>query len=329
MPLNNLKQSNNLKDYILGLGIDLVGLASLGDYNLYYERLQNKKALFYGQVKTKQYVDLTTKVTNPKLIISIGVSYHQTKIIHLDKYEATYSKISYGPDYHDYLYQKIALIIKYLQAIKPDLNYYVNVDNRDLDDRFFAYQCGLGFYGKNSMLINPVFGSEVVYGTIVCDLDLTFEKSSLLESKCGSCNKCQQACPTNSLHNEYSLDFSNCLSYLSQSKQIYKADTSNRYLYGCDRCNDACPFNIKAPPTKYFIDSNPKINIFELLNFTKKEYQAYFKNKSLGWLNYNIIKKNAILLLNYEDEIVKEFIDSYHNESALINEAIKYLKGSD
>lgn len=326
MKLSNDLVLNNIEDFILAQGIDIVGFSNINDYSLYYKRIKNKGVLYYGEDKTLEYINLTNKIDNPKLIISVGVSYHQKEKVTLNKNEVTYSKISYGIDYHTYLYEKINYLIEYLKTLKGDLQYYVNVDNRLLDDRFFAYQCGLGFYGKNGMLINPKLGSEVVYGTIVCDLDLVVN-NKIIPDGCLTCNICQKACPTNSLKKDYVLHFPTCLSYLSQSKELYQADKHSMSIYGCDICNNCCPYNKDVKETSVFIDNYPKINVFKLLNFSKQEYYEYFSNKSLTWLNYNIIKKNAILLLDYEEN--KEFIDLYKTDSKLVIKALNYMKGCD
>ena len=178
-------------------------------------------------------------------------------------------------------------------------HYRVLVDANDHVDREGAVRAGIGFYGKNTMLITPSHGSWVVLGTLVTDVEI--EATHLVELDCGSCRLCIDACPTGALDEPGELDATRCLSYWTQAPEPipeqYRADLGAT-VYGCDICQDVCPWNraierrraSDAPSA----DSLPTVSLRDWLERDGDDLDAeldrlYVPRKDPRWLRRNAL----------------------------------------
>ena len=322
-----------LADFLKSLDFDIIGFAKVGDYSAYLKRVKQRydDNNLYPRTNMpyQDYVALDKLIEKPKTIISLGLSYHQASKKSNKEMIGYYSKSSWGVDYHKVIYEKLEQVATYLKQYEPNSDCFLACDTKSIDDRYFAYLCGNGFYGKNGMLINEEYGSEVFYGTIITNLEFTFEVNDLPESKCGGCKICEEACPTKSLSN-YQLNYRSCLSHLSQSKQMISPTIINQQIYGCDVCNDCCPYNLKATVINSCFNDDGYVDLIKVIKATNSEYQELFKDKGLTWLSKNIIKKNAILCLgNYLPEQRAEIIalanEIKQRKSPLLDEAFAYI----
>ncbi|MDF9866793.1 epoxyqueuosine reductase [Bacilli bacterium PM5-3] len=321
---------NMIVSFINDLDFDIVGFTTIKDNTEYIKRVTSKynQGMLYPRNKMDyhDYVALDKLIDNPKTIISVGISYHQIQEMECEKLFGKYSKISFGIDYHKIIYEKLKKIEAFLKDNYSEVQCYLSCDNKVVDDRYFAYLCGNGFYGKNTMIINQEFGSEVFYGTLITNIDIDFEAKEILESQCGSCSICENNCPTKSLNN-YSLNYKSCLSHLTQSKALIKPSIINNRIFGCDECNDCCPYNSKVKQSNAYQMENNCLELIDLIKMSNKEYNETFKEKGFYWLNKNILKKNAVLCLgNYLDEYQMEITQlAKQVKSPLLIEAFDYI----
>lgn len=305
--------SIELKTLSKKLDIDIIGFSSIKDIDLYkedyYSRVLSKidKKTLYprNRMDYKDYINVDKVLDNPKSIISIGINFYQKKSMIKDK--LNYSITSYGRDYHHVLEDKVKLLLSHLPS---NINYFYQIDTKVLDDRFFAWLCGNGFYGKNTMIINPYYGSACFYATIIIDQEIDIVPFTRLDSLCESCNACEVACPTKCL-NDYSLNYKSCLSHLTQTKDLVFHPSLNNSIYGCDICNEVCPFNKVTTTHKDFNDVG-YIDLEQLLTMSNASYNESLKLKSMGWINKNIIKKNAILSNLSYDRDINSLLSDYH-----------------
>jgi len=314
------------------LDIDIIGFSSIKDIDLYkddyFSKIQSKidKNTLYprNRMDYKDYINVEKVLDHPKSIISIGINFYQKKSIVKDK--LNYSITSYGKDYHHVLEEKVNLLLSHLPS---SMNAFYQVDTKILDDRFFAWLCGNGFYGKNTMIINPYYGSACFYATIVIDQEIEIKPFIRMDSLCHSCNACEVACPTKCL-NESTLNYKACLSHLTQTNTLVFHPSLNNSIYGCDICNEVCPFNKIETNHSYFQDEGT-IDLEHLLKMNNQEYNATLKLKSMGWINKNIIKKNAILSnISYDRDIDsllsdKEMLLKDKNHSSLLVKAYEKI----
>jgi epoxyqueuosine reductase len=217
----------------------------------------------------------------------------------------TVSKYAYGKDYHivvkDRLQQLFSFINKEINPIKGR----VFTDSAPVLERAWAVQAGLGWIGKNGLLLNKELGSFFFIGELIIDLELEYDPP-YLKQHCGSCNKCLNICPTKALVKPYLLDARRCISYLTIE---LKEDTPeefkpplNKRIFGCDSCQDVCPWNQK--PKHHIIDElYPKSNFLKMNaedwhNLTEEQFNEYFSQSVINRTGYSKFKQNLRNLIS-------------------------------
>ena len=174
------------------------------------------------------------------------------------------------------------------------------VDSAPLAEKALAVRAGLGFLGKNHLLIHPRLGPQILLGELVTTLNLQTDEPC--GGACGECNRCMQACPTGVLRPDGFLDARRCISYLTQygSPDAPAQDTGG-WLFGCDECLLACPFSHHAPPhANQHFRYHPEratLNLRELLDLTPDAFEARFHDSPLHRLGLERLKRNAHLCL--------------------------------
>ncbi len=182
---------------------------------------------------------------NTKTIITVLYNYFTDEIFnHKDNY--VISKYAYGKDYHYVIKDKLRLLLSFIEEKTGKRKARIFVDSAPVLERYWAEKSGLGFIGKNTCLINRKKGSFFFIGSIILDLELKYSDTRPADY-CGNCTKCIDACPTGALK-PFDLDATKCLSYITieyRGENIpgyYEGKTANR-IFGCDICQDVCPWN--------------------------------------------------------------------------------------
>ncbi len=182
-------------------------------------------------------------VENAKTVISVILSYVPKELIHENGIKI--SKYAYGPDYHEVLKSKMEIMLGAIKKEVPEINARIFIDTAPVLERYFAMTAGLGFIGNNTCLITEKYGSLVFIGEIICDVESS-EYDLPNVKTCGECKKCIMACPTGAL-SENGLDANKCISYHTiENRGSIPADIALRIsdqVFGCDICQDACPYN--------------------------------------------------------------------------------------
>ena len=219
------------------------------------------------------------------------------------------SKYAYSRiDYHTVMREKLEMLENRIKDEFGESCFNADQQHRFVDsapvlERQWAVRAGLGWIGKNKMLINPVLGSFCFIGVILINKELEYDKP--IKDHCGTCRKCLDACPTGALTENAGLDARKCISYqtIEKKTEIAKEIQSklSGYAYGCDICNDVCPWNrtrAKANSHKEFEPLNEIIgwNIDEWDNLTQKEFKLIFKNSAIQRAGYMKLKQNIELL---------------------------------
>jgi epoxyqueuosine reductase len=163
---------------------------------------------------------------------------------------AIVSRYAWGDDYHDVIRHRLTALVRWMaDAAGPGFEAFSAVDNAPVQERVFAEQAGLGWIGKNTCLISPDLGSWLFLAEVITNLDL--EPDAPGTDQCGSCTKCLDACPTGAIVEPYTVDATRCLSYLTIETRGGIAEpwreAVGARVYGCDICQDVCPWNRRAP----------------------------------------------------------------------------------
>ncbi|AJA47425.1 epoxyqueuosine reductase [Clostridium pasteurianum DSM 525 = ATCC 6013] len=241
-----------------------------------------------------------------KTIISIAFPY--SFYLHKDE-EMYFSLYTRGKDYHKVVSNYLEKVCEFIIKIGGKAKYFV--DSNALPERYIACKSGIGFIGKNNMLINKKYGSYIFLGEIITNLSI--EPDEPCKNQCGECERCIKACPTKSI-NKYFNNPNICLSYITQKKDIEDKwfEKFNGRLFGCDTCQLVCPFNYEVKYSE-IDDFKPlefmnNVNLYELISIDNKIFREKYKITSCGWRGKNIIQRNA--LINF---IMKKNENKMHN----------------
>jgi epoxyqueuosine reductase len=209
-----------------------------------------------------------------------------------------------GGDYHDLLWRRLEALLGWLQAESPGVRGRAVCDTAPLLERDFARLAGLGWIGKNTMLIDRRLGSFTVLGALLTDADLRPD-SPHESAHCGTCTRCLDACPTGAFDGPYRLDARKCLSYWTiEHRGPIPDDYAGRldgWAFGCDLCQDVCPWNRKAPPGRApELDPRPGLSAPDLIAWLESdpaEFAKGLKGTALKRAKRPGLLRNAALIL--------------------------------
>jgi epoxyqueuosine reductase len=241
--------------------------------------------------------DPTLLMPGAKSVISILFPYYTPTDLSLRHFYKI-SKYGYGRDYHKVLKEKLQEIADYIITLTHTENTIAYVDTAPLLEKAWAQRCGLGWAGKNTLLINPKLGSFHFIGTIITDVFLEYD--FMETDACGSCTLCLEACPTGALTEAHTLDVRKCISHLTmEQKEILPPalkEEFGRYIYGCDICQDCCPFNKKLLPTTeaafYPSAAFRRMGMTDWETLTEQEFEALFMDSAVKRVGYEVLRRN-------------------------------------
>ena len=210
------------------------------------------------------------------------------------------SRYAWGADYHDILRRGLERLALRLGEIEP-LESKVCVDTAPLLERAYAREAGLGWIGKNTCLINQPLGSWFFLGELLVSLDL--EPDSPPPSRCGTCTRCIDDCPTDALSPEGVLDSRLCISYFTIELRCpiptaRRQELANN-VFGCDICQDVCPWNRRAPrtPDPEFADVHHAPPLERLATLTEEEFRSMFRSSPVARAKYSGFLRNVAVAM--------------------------------
>ena len=227
-----------------------------------------------------------------KSIVCVALNYAPAE--RMPEGELQFAAYALGQDYHD-------IVKSRLHALAARLNittYRAFCDTAPVLERYWAAQAGLGWLGRNHQLIIPHAGSMFFLGELFLDIKLDYDKP--MPSRCGTCHACLDACPTGALCSDGTFRSSSCLSYLTIENRDgippEYADKMGNTVYGCDRCQDACPHNRFATPTTE-PQLHPKPELLQMKRtdwqqFTVEQYRSLFKGSAVKRTKYEGLMRN-------------------------------------
>lgn len=214
---------------------------------------------------------------------------------------ANYAK---GEDYHYWFKDRLNALCKELSLEFSDDDFYCYTDSAPIMERDLAYQAGLGWFGKNSMLINSTHGSQFFLGEIYTSLKIA-AANVLHPDRCGTCTRCIDACPTDAILNDRTIDSKKCISYLTiESKELPDENLRSSigdWFYGCDICQNVCPWNEKVfgkePLAPNVADQKALIEDLRfILTQSNKQLMRHFAKTPLTRARGFGLKRNALIV---------------------------------
>lgn len=290
------------------IGFDLVGFAKADILKKESEHLENwlsknyQAGMDYMQRNFEKREDVKNILPGAKSIISLGLNYYTPHSFSDDKNKGKISRYAWGKDYHLIIWKMLDELEEELKKTDPQFESISYVDTGPIMDKAWAVRAGLGWLGKHTNVINREIGSWFFIANIITNYE--FDYSEQIPDFCGTCTACIDACPTNAIVQEYFVDSNKCISYLTiENKEEtipekFKEQFSN-WIFGCDICQDVCPWNQKFPVetlVKDFHPQNKELDLDGILNMNEKEFREKFQQSPIKRAKLSGLKRNAAYL---------------------------------
>ena len=248
-------------------------------------------------------VDPRTIVPDAKSVISLAMNYYADVRHNNDANIGKFSRYAWGDDYHLVLTPRIQTLLDCIKSEQPAANARIYVDTGPVMDKAWAVRSGIGWLGKHTNVITKEYGSWVFLGEIILDVELEYDEP--IADFCGTCSACIDACPTGAIVEPYVLDSNQCISYLTIEHKGGIADKLKpkfeNWVYGCDICQDVCPWNSFQQQTneEAFLPRRENIapKLEELEGLTAKEFTQRFRRAPVKRTKLEGLKRNVQAVL--------------------------------
>ncbi len=245
------------------------------------------------------------KRVDPRLIFPVAKTVLVAAVNYFTPHEhektGKISRYAWGDDYHDVVKEKLRKLLMLLQLEDPSIEGKVCVDTTPIMEKAWAVRAGLGWIGKHSNVITTELGSWVFLGEILLNVEVSGRKE-IVTDHCGTCTACIDACPTDAIVRPYVVDSRKCISYATielrdETLPVDIAENLNGWLYGCDICQDVCPWNRFEKPTddERFEPRNDETSIRPqtLIEMEHPEYVTRFRKSAIKRTKLGGLKRNA------------------------------------
>ncbi len=242
-------------------------------------------------------------------VVMVGMNYKPAEE-RVSSAQGKVARYARGADYHDVLRERLNVLLAWLQAERCGCRGRGVVDTAPLLERDFARRAGLGWFGKNTMLLNKRLGSYFFLGALLTDLVLQADGPHET-SHCGTCTACLDACPTAAFPAPGVLDARRCISYLTielrDNVPEELREGAGDWIFGCDICQEVCPWNRKAPPgIEPLLQARPELEALdpvELLSLSEDDFRQRFRGTALMRTRRRGLLRNAALVLGNTGDV--------------------------
>jgi len=310
--------TRRIKTRALELGFDLVGVAPAQtppDVDAYRHWINQN---FHGEMSYLSRPDAIAKRIEPgrvlpgvRSVVVVGVSYFGRDLppeIRNDPARGLIARYAWGWDYHDVLSPRLRQLADFVRTeVGGKISWKVYVDTGPVLERSFAVQAGLGFIGRNTMLISPDWGSYLFLGEILLDVELAYDEPDR-RGTCGRCTRCLTACPTRAFVAPYVLDSRRCISYLTiELKGLIPSELRplmGNWIFGCDVCQEVCPWvrKFSRPTSEPDLKPNPDPDrmaprLLSLINLDEDSFRQRFQGTPVWRARRRGLLRNAAVAL--------------------------------
>lgn len=242
-------------------------------------------------------LDPTLLVPGAKSVVSLVYNYYPKKDLAEDD-NLKIAKYAYGEDYHFVVKDKLKILLTHLNETIGEVNGRAFVDSAPVMEGAWAQKSGLGWVGKNSLLLNRSAGSFFFLAELIIDLELEYDSPT--KDYCGTCTACMDACPTDAIAEPYVVDGSKCISYFTiELKDEIPNDVSGKFenwIFGCDICQDVCPWNrFSSPHNESRFDPSPTLENMksdDWKEITEEVFKSVFKNSAVKRTGLKGLQRN-------------------------------------
>ncbi|MEN7550329.1 tRNA epoxyqueuosine(34) reductase QueG [Rapidithrix thailandica] len=298
---DNYKQQ--IKQKALELGFEFFGVAKAEFLEEEAPRLENwLNQQMHGQMAYManhfdKRLDPTLLVPGAKSVVTLMMNYFPQRVMDVsDNYKI--AKYAYGKDYHFVIKDRLKSLMQFIQETVGEVHGRVFVDSAPVMERAWAKKSGMGWIGKNSLLLHKQRGSFFFLAELIIDLDLP--PDGPVKDYCGSCTRCMDTCPTEAIPQPYIVDARKCISYLTIELKEQIPDTfegkMQDWIFGCDICQDVCPWNRFSKPHKVdeFLPAPDmdNLNRNDWQELTEEIFRTIFKKSPVKRTKFEGLKRN-------------------------------------
>ena len=289
------------------VGFDLVGFAKAEVLTEEISKLKEwlrrgyQSGMKYMERNLEKRKDVNKILLGAKSVISLALNYYTNNEYSNEKGKGKVSRYAWGKDYHLVVWDKLSMLENSLKELDSSFNSISYVDTGPVMDKVWAKKAGLGWIGKHTNLINKEFGSWIFLANIITNNE--FDYSTEIEDFCGSCTACIDACPTNAIVEEYVVDSNKCISNLTiENKGDIRVEFKGKFdnwLYGCDICQDVCPWNVKFYQITSLQEFGPvekEISLKDIQSMNSSQFKERFSSSPIKRAKLKGLKRNAEFL---------------------------------
>lgn len=305
-----MKLSNEIVDEkAKAVGFDLIGFAKaeilkIESQNLHKWLDKNYQAgMNYMEKNFEKRKDINQILTNARSVISLGLNYYTPHSFSNEITEGKVSRYAWGKDYHLIIWSMLDKLEEDLKSIDPAFESISYVDTGPVMDKAWAVRSGIGWLGKHTNVINREIGSWFFIANIITNYE--FDYSDQIPDFCGTCTACLDACPTGAIVQEYVVDANKCISYLTiENKEKISEEFIGKFdnwLFGCDICQDVCPWNQKFSVETLINDFQPQnkeLKLIDIFEMKEEEFKEKFRTSPIKRAKLSGLKRNASYLKN-------------------------------
>jgi len=295
--------SLQIKERARNLGFDACGICRTEivdtqqqkSFKKWIEDLYHADMDYMARNEDKRF-DPSLLVEDARSIISVALNYYPS--VKQPEDHPQFAYYAYGRDYHDVVKEKLNRLLEYIKSFDDTIHGRAFADTAPVMEHYWAAKAGIGFIGKNSLLIIPRKGSYFFLGEIIINIELDYDTP--LSVSCGNCTRCIDNCPTKAIVSPGMVDAKRCISFqtIENKGEIDESVTPylNNRLYGCDICQMVCPWNKYASPHN-IKEFDPKDAFLELSadkleDLTVDEYRSIFKGSAVKRAKFDGLKRN-------------------------------------
>ena len=299
--------ANHIKERALFEGFNKVGIVGASSLDDEGRRLKEWLSRGYHGEMSWMARDVE-KRSNPleifpqaKSVVVVALNYYTPHQHQQSPGVGKVSRYAWGDDYHDVVKNKLASLLSWIREQEPQVEGKICVDIQPTMDKAWAVRAGLGWLGKHSNVITPEHGSWVFIGELLLNLELDYD-TERIEDHCGTCTLCIDACPTAAITEPYVVDSNKCISYATIELRAPElpVEVENKlsgWVYGCDICQDVCPWNrfetstaeLRFAPRPGNVDAD----LTDILELTPESYAARFRGSAMKRAKLSGLQRNA------------------------------------
>jgi epoxyqueuosine reductase len=316
MPMTNPVENSfsaEIKNKAFELGFNICGIAKSRTLEEYGPRLKEWVDAGMNDIMGYLARDIDKRL-NPeslfsgaKSLVVTGLSYYSEKL-QKDPHAPVLSRYNYGTDYHEVINKKLEKLLVWIKSVRPEAEGKPFVDSSSLLEKPWAREAGLGWQGRHSILINRKIGSFFFIGILILNIDLEYDPPFAGEN-CGECRLCLDECPTGAINDNRTIDARRCIANVTIERRGPVPEELVPYLgrriYGCDRCQEICPWNKKAKPGRTpefrINDEIAGMSLEDWKNLSREQFSRLFGNTSLGRVKYEKLMSNIEAALRSDD----------------------------